>query len=264
MRGSTVTQRTRGTSAGRCLTYDAILHAGTASAHSAEPLLTAPGELGDRVAKLLWTLKQHVGPRPRAGHGMAYDSQAGRTLLFGGQFFQAARLGDTWQWYGENWTQLDDIGPPPRSELAMVYDPGRQRTVLFGDTSNGTAVHNDTWEWNGEDWTQVADSGPAARQEHAMVFDTARNRTLLFGGLGDDRGSRRHLGMGWQRVGSGRGHRTRPASVRGDGVRHRARSRCPVRRHRRSASLWRHLGVGRHVVARALGACSRITARCPR
>ena len=104
------------------------------------------------MAKLLWTLKQHVGPQPRIGHGMAYDSQAGRTLLFGGQFFQAARLGDTWQWDGENWTQFDDIGPPPRSELAMAYDPGRQRTVLFGGSTGGTAALNDTWEWNGEDW----------------------------------------------------------------------------------------------------------------
>jgi hypothetical protein len=131
------------------------------------------------VAKLLWTLKQHVGPQPRAGHAMAYDAQAGRALLFGG--LATARLADTWRWDGENWTQVDDIGPNARSESAMAHDAQRQRTVLFGGT-DGSAVFNDTWEWNGEDWTQVADSGPAARSEHVIAFDSARNRILLFGG----------------------------------------------------------------------------------
>jgi hypothetical protein len=135
------------------------------------------------MAKLLWTLKQQVGPRPRVGHALAYDTQAARTLLFGGHFFQPDRLGDTWRWDGESWTQVDDIGPPARSDIAMAYDAQRNRTVLFGGT-NGTALFNDTWVWNGEDWTQVADAGPAARSNHVMTFDLVRNCILLFGGLG--------------------------------------------------------------------------------
>ena len=90
---------------------------------------------------------------------MSYDGRAGRTLLFGGQFFAASRLADTWQWDGQSWTQVNDIGPRARSEAAMAYDDQRQQTVLFGGTS-GSVAFNDTWEWNGEDWTQVADGGP--------------------------------------------------------------------------------------------------------
>jgi hypothetical protein len=135
------------------------------------------------MARLLWTIKQHVGPRPRLGCCMTFDTSRRRALLFGGSDpGPAALFGDTWTWDGENWTQVEDIGPQPRSDAALTYDPPRDRAVLFGGR-HGISQLADTWEWNGEDWTQVADSGPAGRSGHAMVFDVARARIVLFGGL---------------------------------------------------------------------------------
>ncbi len=133
------------------------------------------------MARLLWTQKQHVGPRARVGHAMVFDSQRHRVVLFGGDSMQSPLFGDTWEWDGESWTQVNDIGPSPRSEHAMAYDPARRRVVLFGGTGGSDALA-DTWEWDGEDWTQVANSGPSGRTGHGMVFDSARNRVLLFGG----------------------------------------------------------------------------------
>jgi hypothetical protein len=129
---------------------------------------------------------------------MAYDSQGRRAILFGGHYFQPARLGDTWGWDGVNWTQLDDIGPSPRSDTAVAYNATRRVMVLFGGTDGNTQL-SDTWEWNGEDWTQVADGGPAARTGHAMVFDSLRNRVMLFGG---EAGAQGVLGDTWEWDGS--------------------------------------------------------------
>jgi len=133
------------------------------------------------MPRFLWTQKQDIGPKPRVGHAMAYDSSRERLVLFGGDSLRVALFNDTWEWDGENWTQMADIGPSPRSGHAMAFDMSRQRVVLYGGSA-GAAPRSDTWEWDGEDWTQVADSGPEARDSHAMTFDSSRNRVILFGG----------------------------------------------------------------------------------
>lgn len=141
------------------------------------------------MAKVLWTQKQDIGPRPRAGHAMAYDATRGRVVLFGGDTLAGARLGDTWEWDGDSWTQLQDIGPAPRAFHAMAFDSLRNRTVLFGGRGADGRL-GDTWEWDGADWTQVADSGPSRRSGHAMAFDSQRQRIVLFGGESDEEATR--------------------------------------------------------------------------
>ena len=133
------------------------------------------------MAKVLWTQKQDIGPRPRAGHAMTYDATRQRVVLFGGDSLDGLLFGDTWEWNGENWTQVQDIGPSGRAFHAIAFDSTRRRSVLFGGR-NANGLLGDTWEWDGEDWTQVADSGPARRLGHAMAFDTNRRRVVLFGG----------------------------------------------------------------------------------
>ena len=46
-----------------------------------------------------WTLRQDIGPGPRAQHAMAFESKRGRLVLFGGQTTTnlAITLGDTWE-----------------------------------------------------------------------------------------------------------------------------------------------------------------------
>src|SRR5205823_7867781 len=46
-----------------------------------------------------WTQLQDIGPGPRAPAGMAYDSDRGRSVLFGGVSQNVAYLGDTWELY---------------------------------------------------------------------------------------------------------------------------------------------------------------------
>jgi hypothetical protein len=153
------------------------------------------------MAKVLWTQKQDIGPRPRVGHAMVYDPVRSRVILFGGDPLDGTLHGDTWEWDGDSWTQVQDIGPTPRAFHAMAQDTVRVRSVLFGGrTQAGKA--GDTWEWDGESWTQVADSGPAKRSGHAMVFDSNRQRVVLFGGFGGESETETVLGDTWEWDGS--------------------------------------------------------------
>lgn len=133
------------------------------------------------MSKILWTQKQDIGPAPRVQHALAFDSAAGRTILFGGDSLDGTVFGDTWSWDGDNWTQVADIGPAARTGHALAYDSTRNRIVLFGGVVNGAPMH-DTWEWSDDAWTQVEDTGPAPRSRHAMAFDLGRGRVVLFGG----------------------------------------------------------------------------------
>jgi hypothetical protein len=64
------------------------------------------------MSKFLWTQRSNFGPSPRVFHALAYDSNRGRVVLFGGNpdpnqanvFFI-----DTWEWDGSYWTQMDDM-----------------------------------------------------------------------------------------------------------------------------------------------------------
>jgi N-acetylneuraminic acid mutarotase len=141
------------------------------------------------MAKVLWTQKQDIGPLPRAGHAMAFDTTRRRVVLFGGTTLAGTFFADTWEWDGDSWTQMQDIGPTPRAFHAMTFDSARNRAVLFGGSAEAGALA-DTWEWDGEFWTQVADSGPAPRSRHAMAFHSQRQRSVLFGGQSDPQPAR--------------------------------------------------------------------------
>ena len=63
------------------------------------------------MAKVLWTQKQDMGPRPRIGHAMTYDAPRRRVVLFGGD----ARVGQP-------------FGRAPDAPLpAVTVDAGRNR-----------------------------------------------------------------------------------------------------------------------------------------
>ncbi len=114
-------------------------------------------------------------------HAMAYDSNRGRAIVFGGHARSGFDLGDVWEWSGRRWMRLADAAgsPRPRREPAIAYDRNRGRLVLFG----GTVGSTETWEWDGLAWERKSPATtPEQRQEHAMAFDEARGRTVLFGG----------------------------------------------------------------------------------
>jgi len=135
-------------------------------------------------AQLTWVHRTQPGsPAERLFHAMVFDSQRGKTVLFGG-FGTTSNLGDTWEWDGTSWANPTPAGPPARFLHAMAYDSQRGKTVLFGGGANGAPFLGDTWEWDGSTWTQVSTSGPSPRRYHAMAYDSQRGRTVMFGGGG--------------------------------------------------------------------------------
>jgi len=128
-----------------------------------------------------WTLRSDTGPSPRTGHMMAYDSDRGVTVMFGGGKL-SARYDDTWEWDGNTWVlRCTACEPGPRIWHAMSYDSAKGVTVLFGGHNLG--LLGDTWTWDGSGWAQLTTaSTPSAREDHAMAYDADRQVTVLFGG----------------------------------------------------------------------------------
>lgn len=144
-------------------------------------------------------------PHRRRGAAMAYDSDRGVCVLFGGGtniFGNEIPFNDTWEWDGKVWTERRsdnpsaEDGPPPLDFPLMTYDAHRKRTVLIAATERmGNKVNpaDRTWEWDGEVWTaHVSQPAPVPRSGTAMVYDSARRVVLLFGGRGG-----RPLGDTW-------------------------------------------------------------------
>lgn len=139
-------------------------------------------------------------PAARRGHGLAFDSRRGRTVLFGGWssgWGDGVYRRDTWEWDGSDWRETPDPdGPLGREQPGMVFDEGRGVTVLFGGASccstwaGGTAGGrgvpgglDDLWEWDGKKWRPVPVRAPApALKHHSMVYDSTRRRIVVFGG----------------------------------------------------------------------------------
>jgi Galactose oxidase, central domain len=144
------------------------------------------------MPSFFWTQKQNIGPSSRTSHGLTYDGERKRAVLFGGDP-GGPPLADTWSWDGALWTQVADTGPSARHGLAIAFDSAAKRVFLFGGAS-GSDLLADTWIWDGTEWTQVADTGPAARSGHALAYDDPRKRVVLFGG----RSAANPLGDTWE------------------------------------------------------------------
>ena len=129
-------------------------------------------------------------PEGRYYHGMAYDKNRERTVMFGGVSYPYKQLNDTWEWNGTNWENISVVGPSSRDGLAMAYDENRAVIVLFGGYSTSSSTYlNDTWEYNGTIWKKIVTTNqPSPRTAHAMTYDAKKNEVLLFGGglLNDD------------------------------------------------------------------------------
>ena len=116
-----------------------------------------------------WTELLNSGPMARSGHGMAFDSNRNRVVLFGGLSGSGGPLGDTWEFDGTAWTeQMVEMGPSGRSGVSMAYDDVGKRVVLFGGVDVNANAFGDTWTWDGQKWVQIAEFGPAARFDATM------------------------------------------------------------------------------------------------
>lgn len=140
-----------------------------------------------------WT-KRNSGQAPsRASAAMAYDSDRGVCVMFGGGtniFIGETPFNDTWEWNGSTWTlrqgnnPTSPYQPPPMESPRLAYDSIRKRTVLLGSSQHIGFDYRpitNTWEWDGNNWS-VHTNAPPPRVQSAMAFDPIRGVTVLFGG----------------------------------------------------------------------------------
>jgi len=135
-------------------------------------------------------------PAGRDDHMMAFDSERGWVVMFGGDNAGSA----TWVWDGKGWRDLGIEGPPLTREAAMAFDSVRKVIVMFGGYdfyANSSA----TYEFDGEQWIGYAlDSAPDGRSDHAMAFDEERGVMIMFGGEGVDTNTWAYDGENWSKV----------------------------------------------------------------
>lgn len=135
-----------------------------------------------------WIQADVGGPPRLAGHAMAYDSQRGVVVMFGGVTFfslggSAVYSNETWEWNGLQWTRRFPAHSPSPRFSTIAFDSQRGVTVLFGGGTEFGGAQADTWEWDGVDWTSRASaSAPSPRKEHQIAYDSRRGVTVLFGG----------------------------------------------------------------------------------
>ncbi len=153
-------------------------------------------------------------PRNRAAFAAGYDSQRGRTLIFGGTNFYY--YDELWEWDGSTgaWTALTPNPRPPswpvfRFGVAGAYDSDRGKFVVFAGAGRSTTtpdyvLYNDLWEWDADTstWTNRTPSAlpaswPGAREGHSMFYDPDRKRAVVFGGDSSTTGDL-HLADLWE------------------------------------------------------------------
>ncbi|MEZ5963215.1 MAG: kelch repeat-containing protein [Planctomycetota bacterium] len=115
-------------------------------------------------------------PRPpaRCKHALAFDSDRGRMVLYGGS------QRDTWEWDGERWFDVS----PRRTNPGKLESPGmafvreQHRLLLIGgDGRSGVA-----WAWDGRAWVSDKRTGVEGSEGGTLV--AAGDRILRFGGEG--------------------------------------------------------------------------------
>ncbi len=146
-----------------------------------------------------WNSLYGSWPALRYDHGMVYDSDLKRIVVFGGRgAVSGPHFGDLWEWDSAkgSWNQRTPGGRTPydRSQPAMFYDTVRKKTVMFSGWQPGAGFyHPDQWEWDGaaQTWTErQLTTQPSARFGAAVVWDSARGKAVLFGGFDEATGRR--------------------------------------------------------------------------
>lgn len=101
-------------------------------------------------------------PPARFSSGLSYDSRRQRTVLFGGQFFDAPAngyrlLGDTWEYDGVTWTPRQvAVRPSARAcRNGLVYHQALGESILVGSDHGSMS---DMWRFDGATWSLMRPS----------------------------------------------------------------------------------------------------------
>ena len=130
----------------------------------------------------------------RGGHSMAFDSNAGCVILFGGED-NIRYLYETWAYcYANNTWFNRSVIPDPNNipiHTDMVYDSNADKTILFGGGKANSRINytyaydftTNTWENRSALSSYGEVNGELfPRQDHAMAYDSIADRTILYGG----------------------------------------------------------------------------------
>ena len=133
-----------------------------------------------------------AAPSIRAAHGLAYDSESDRTILFSG--WRSGSGGtlvhwvDTWAYeYSSNtWTNMSPVVTPTgKVAPSMTYDSESDRVILFGGLDDGGTYSGETWtyDFNSNNWTLMTPSStPSDRFDAPMTYDNESDRVIMAGG----------------------------------------------------------------------------------
>ncbi|MCI4344616.1 MAG: kelch motif-containing protein [Thermoplasmata archaeon] len=158
------------------------------------PDYNSSGGVSDTWAYVLgnWTpIATTGGPVACAGSSLAYDSEDGYVVFFGGLYVgysstPCPSAGQTWSYRSGSWTELTPTTSPPASTGAsFADDTGDGYMVLFGgDTASYPRGSNDTWKFVGGSWTELTPvTAPSARSQAGLAYDAYDGYLLLFGGM---------------------------------------------------------------------------------
>jgi len=129
-------------------------------------------------------------PSPRAGGAMAFDTNTGSMVLFGGMG-ASGPLHDTWTWDGASWTEQHPVHSPPATVVGpMAYDPASHDMVLVtvsmptgsissADPATVNPPPAQTWLWDGADWKRATGVQPPVSAFTRLATDTAAGNVVL-------------------------------------------------------------------------------------
>jgi N-acetylneuraminic acid mutarotase len=167
-------------------------------------VVTLGAVAGSLPAENEWTdMNPASHPAQRTGHAMAYDSDNGIMVLFGGEDGPGEFMNGTWSYNCSNntWTLLfPENAPEGRSGASMAYDSALGLMVLFGGygnvggedggTGNGSSsdlgFYSDTWTYNvgTNEWTNITPANsPPPMEGSSMAYDSKSGLMVLFGGF---------------------------------------------------------------------------------
>ena len=159
--------------------------------------LLATASVAQAAECLQWIKRTDVSSYgQRWQHAMAYDSDRGVTVFFGGEIGKVREeiyFSDTQEYDGKQWKQIGTaVKPVARAGHAMAYDPVRRQIVMFGgryvihDSSGFDIIAelNDTWVYSGNGtsgfWQlQAQATNLPPSYGHEMVWDALNQVVLL-------------------------------------------------------------------------------------
>jgi len=128
-------------------------------------------------------------PDARGYHQMAYDSESGLVILYGGQtgywLDSNEQKHDTWSFdpESEKWAPMHPAtNPGGFGGGDMAYDSESDRIILSIISDDLSTLQTWAYNVNSDAWTRLAD-GPKNMVGQRIVYDSESDRIIMFGGF---------------------------------------------------------------------------------